>query len=231
MAILLFLFASIVALFPKTLPRAAARKVLAQQKIKLASNLKNNDDDDDDNEQELPSINDMIQTFKRLLTNNSFMCNNFASVFYFMGYMPYWIFMPKYIETQYKQSASVSSLITGTVGLVFSAFGILLSGLMISKYKPKARYLAAWNVMIGIISVLGMISYAFLGCSANDNQVALQSNGSLKTILPCNEDCHCDYVTFNPVCTQAGQTFISACHAGCTTVEVCMNFYLSIHFF
>ncbi|XP_051170811.1 solute carrier organic anion transporter family member 74D [Leptopilina boulardi] len=221
LAILLFLFASIVALFPKTLPRAAARKVLAQQKIKLASNLKNNDDDDDDdNEQELPSINDMIQTFKRLLTNNSFMCNNFASVFYFMGYMPYWIFMPKYIETQYKQSASVSSLITGTVGLVFSAFGILLSGLMISKYKPKARYLAAWNVMIGIISVLGMISYAFLGCSANDNQVALQSNGSLKTILPCNEDCHCDYVTFNPVCTQAGQTFISACHAGCTTVEL-----------
>lgn len=162
----------------------------------------------------------MLRTFKRLLTNTTLMCNNLATVFYFMGYMPYWIFMPKYIETQYKQSASVSSLITGTVGLVFSAFGILLSGLVISKYKPKARYLAAWNVMIGIISILGMISYAFLGCSANDNQIAIQPNGVLKTQLPCNEPCHCDYVTYNPVCSEHGQTFISACHAGCRSMKV-----------
>ena len=41
------------------------------------------------------------------------MCNNLASVFYFLGYMPYWVFMAKYIETQYRQSASTSSLITG----------------------------------------------------------------------------------------------------------------------
>ena len=214
LAILLFLFASILALFPKTLPRAAARRILALQKNKSASNMNGVQ------EPELPSLEDMMRTFKRLITNSSFMCNNLAGVFYFMGYMPYWIFMAKYIETQYKQSASVSSLITGTVGLVFSAFGILLSGLMISKYKPKARYLAAWNVMIGAVSVMGMISYAFLGCSANDNQIAVQSDGSLKTRLPCNEGCHCDYVTYNPVCSQGGQTFISACHAGCKTVKV-----------
>lgn len=128
--------------------------------------------------------------------------------------------MPKYIETQYKQSASVSSLITGTVGLVFSAFGILISGLVISKYKPKARYLAAWNVMVGAISVVGMISYAFLGCSANDSQITVQPDGALMTQLPCNEQCHCDYVTYNPVCSEHGQTFISACHAGCRNVKV-----------
>ena len=161
-----------------------------------------------------------MRTFKRLLTNTTLMCNNLAAVFYFMGYMPYWIFMPKYIETQYKQSASVSSLITGTVGLVFSAFGILLSGLVISKYKPKARYLAAWNVMVGAISVVGMISYAFLGCPANDNQIAVNDDGVLRTLLPCNEHCHCDYVTYNPVCSEDGQTFISACHAGCKTAKV-----------
>ncbi|XP_031830783.1 organic anion transporting polypeptide 58Dc [Nomia melanderi] len=215
LAILLFIFASVIALFPKTLPRAAARKVLASERNKSATNMKA------DQEPELPaSLSDMIRTFKRLLTNTTLMCNNLATVFYFMGYMPYWIFMPKYIETQYKQSASVSSLITGTVGLVFSAFGILLSGLIISKYKPKARYLAAWNVMVGAISVMGMISYAFLGCSANDNQIAVQSDGALKTLLPCNEECHCDYVTYNPVCSEDGQTFISACHAGCRHLRV-----------
>jgi hypothetical protein len=65
----------------------------------------------------------------------------------------------------------------GTVGLVFSAFGILISGLIISKYKPRARYLAAWNVIVGIISVLGIISYAFLGCPASDNHGTLALNG------------------------------------------------------
>ena len=58
---------------------------------------------------EIPaSFNDMIVTFKRLLKNVIFMLNNLASIFYYFGYMPYWIFTPKYIETQYKQSASVS---------------------------------------------------------------------------------------------------------------------------
>lgn len=218
LAFLLFIFASVIALFPKTLPRAAARKALALERNKSASSIKG------DQEPELPaSISDMMRTFKRLLTNTTLMCNNLATVFYFMGYMPYWIFMPKYIETQYKQSASVSSLITGTVGLVFSAFGILLSGLIISKYKPKARYLAAWNVMVGAVSVMGMISYAFLGCSANDNQIAVQPDGALKTLLPCNEQCHCDYVTYNPVCSERGQTFISACHAGCRNLKVHSN--------
>ncbi|XP_035719579.1 solute carrier organic anion transporter family member 74D-like [Vespa mandarinia] len=216
LAFLLFVFACVIALFPKTLPRAAARKVLALERNKSAASIKGNDQ-----EPELPaSLSDMLRTFKRLLTNTTLMCNNLATVFYFMGYMPYWIFMPKYIETQYKQSASVSSLITGTVGLISSAFGILLSGLIISKYKPKARYLAAWNVMVGAISIMGIISYAFLGCSANDDQMAIQSNGVLKTQLPCNELCHCDYVTYNPVCSEHGQTFISACHAGCRSMKL-----------
>lgn len=218
MSILLFLFASILALFPKTLPRAAARRAIAKGKIK--SDVKDSMTAVE-TETELPaSLSDMMMTFKRLLKNATLMFNNCAAVFYFMGYMPYWIFMPKYIETQYKQSASASSFITGTVGLIFSAFGILLSGLVISKYKPSARYLAGWNVMVGAISVLGMISYAFLGCTAPNHHLTLKSDGLLETTLDCNKPCNCDYVTYNPVCSETGETFISACHAGCRKVKV-----------
>lgn len=87
--------------------------------------------------------------------------------------MPYWIFTPKYIELQYKQSASVSSLVTGTVALVFSAIGILSSGIVISKCKPKARTLALWNVFVGFLSIVGMIGYSFLGCDSNENSMML----------------------------------------------------------
>lgn len=156
-AILAFL-STLIALFPKQLPRAAVRKAIAQEK---------NKGKDIEEEQEIPaSFGDMMRTLSRLMKNKTYVFNNLASIFYCLGYMPYWIFMPKYIETQYKQSASVSSFVTGTVGLVFSAIGVLVSGVIISKYKPRARVLAAWNVAVGAISVLGMLSYMYLGCDA-----------------------------------------------------------------
>lgn len=59
--------------------------------------------------------------------------------------------------------------ISGTVGLIFSAIGVVLSGIVISRYKPRARILAAWNLFIGVVSVLGMISYMYLGCDGPEN--------------------------------------------------------------
>ncbi|BES92194.1 Organic anion [Nesidiocoris tenuis] len=198
---LMFLSASLLGLFPKTLPRAHMRRLQSKPKL--------------DSEAEMPaSIRDMIATFERLMKNPILMCNNFAAIFYFMGYMPYWIFMPKYIEIMYKTSASEASFVTGTVGLIFSACGILISGLVITKYKPGARPLALWNVVVGAISVVGLLSYAFLGCPTHDQKGLIEGTNELITLSECNSDCHCDYVKYSPVCAH-GESFISPCHAGC----------------
>ncbi|ERL86149.1 hypothetical protein D910_03562 [Dendroctonus ponderosae] len=210
LALILFIFASLLAFFPKTLPRAAIRKEIKRQASRISNKPMEAEPET------LPSFKDMIKTFRRLAANRTLMLNNFAAVFYFLGYMPYWIFLPKYIETQYRQSASASSLITGSAGLVFSAIGILISGLIISKFKPRARYLAAWNVIVGAVSVMGIISYAYLGCEENDNRAPVLPSGELNPISDCNSDCYCDYVKYNPVCSSDGtKTFVSACHAGC----------------
>lgn len=202
-------------MFPKILPRAAARKQQELERQALTNKVTV--------ESEETSFQDMLATFKRLLRNPTLMFNNLASVFYFFGYMPYWIFMPKYIEIQYHQSSSVSSLVTGTVALVFSAIGVLLSGVTISKFKPRARYMAGWNVMVGCLTVVGLLSYILLGCPASDNNlVSLDSSRSWEgdfnaTVSEtCFSHCRCDYVKYSPVCGQDGRTYISACHAGCT---------------
>ncbi|KAG8227796.1 hypothetical protein J437_LFUL006210 [Ladona fulva] len=244
LAIPLAAFAFLMAMFPKTLPRAAERKRIALLKLKTsaskaelektkengeakaeAENLMKGEEKKDDTkaveeivvEEEMPpaSLKDMIKTSMRLLRNRIFMMNNIAAIFYFVGYMPYWIFMPKYIETQYRQSASTSSLITGTVGLVFSAIGVLASGIIISRLRPSARALALWNVFCGAVSAAGIISYAFLGCPAVDEN--LLPSGELRTEFECNSNCACDYVKYSPVCSAADgtTTFISPCHAGC----------------
>jgi solute carrier organic anion transporter family, member 5A len=71
--------------------------------------------------------------------------------------------------------------VTGTVALIFSAVGILSSGAVISKYKPKARKLALWNVIVGGLTVVGMIVYAFLGCAENEKAVVFNTPQSLVT--------------------------------------------------
>lgn len=162
----LVFFAFFVSLFPRELPRAAVRRKIREERVRRGEII-----DDKPKTEEKASFKDMITTFKRIATNKCYMCNTFSSVFYYFGYMPYWIFTPKYIETQYKQSASTASLVTGTVALAFSAIGILASGLIISRYKPRARYLAAWNVFVGLASVLGTIVYVFLGCAANEGSL------------------------------------------------------------
>lgn len=43
--------------------------------------------------------------------------------------------------------------------------GFLLSGLVISKFKPSPRPLLAWNVFVGVCFVAGQILFIFLGCS------------------------------------------------------------------
>lgn len=159
------------------------------------------------------SVTDMMATFKRLVSNPIFMLTTFSFVFYSFGYAPYWSFGPKYLEVQYHLTASQSSRVLGTLGLVFSALGVILSGFVITRYRPSAKQMAAWNTFVGVVTVMGLLGYTFLGCE--DTRESRLS--TMVTEASCSQDCHCDYVSNAPVCGDDGRTYISACHAGCTT--------------
>ncbi|XP_016953445.1 solute carrier organic anion transporter family member 74D [Drosophila biarmipes] len=197
--VILVISAFFVGMFPKELPRAKARRLKA------------------DGEEDIPlterSFQDMLDSLKRLATNKVYIYNMLASILYFFGYMPYWIFTPKYIEIQYRQSASTANMATGTWALGFSAAGVLISGYVISKYKPSARAMAAWNFVVDYLTVAGLLCYILVGCDESDRANAM-------SIVPpgdsCSASCDCEYVYLAPVCSPENITFISACHAGCT---------------
>uniref|UniRef100_A0A1I8NU26 Solute carrier organic anion transporter family member n=1 Tax=Stomoxys calcitrans TaxID=35570 RepID=A0A1I8NU26_STOCA len=208
---LIFCFGLCMCMFPRELPMTAARRKLQQLKAK-----EENMGQSVEQVAHVTSFSDMLRTFKIFFQNKIIFFNMLSNTFFFFGYLPYWIFTAKYIEIQYRQSASTSSMVTGTVALVFSAVGILLSGFIVSKFKPRARYLAAWNIIVDIVTMAGMIAYAFIGCPANDNSLMNNSYDSvLNTSLSCNSLCHCDYVRYMPVCGEDQMTYISPCHAGC----------------
>lgn len=122
-----------VAMFPKTLPRAAVRRAIQNEKVRREMAKEQPQQEKasmtgkssmefltklDGSTRKMQAsqwisvsnfaLEDMMVTFKRLLGNATFMFNNVSSLFFCFGYMPYWIFTAKYIETQYRQSASVS---------------------------------------------------------------------------------------------------------------------------
>lgn len=204
-------------LFPKELPRAAVRRRIEKEKIKRG--LKESVDGAPPVEESKASLKDMMVTFKRLLHNKVFMLMNWAGVLHLFGFLPYWIYTPKYIETIYRQSASASSFYTGTLAIVFSGLGVLLGGVFISKFKPSARFLTMWHILCGTMCVAGMISYAFMGCAESDKTLQIRDN----SVSTCNEDCHCDFVRYSPVCGADGFTYTSACHAGCKNVSKSRN--------
>ncbi|EDV35736.1 uncharacterized protein Dana_GF12320 [Drosophila ananassae] len=218
-------------MFPKELPRAVARRKVEENRRREKERLSVKSTEKErltaELDQKTPaepkaSFNDMLKTFKRLITNKTYMCNTLSSIFYLVGYTPYWIFTPKYIEVQYRQSAATSSMVTGTVALAFSAVGVLLSGFIISRYKPRARYMAAWNVIVGFLTVAGILAYAFIGCPGNESSVIVNIHDSslAGNSTTCNSACACDYVRYSPVCGENSMTYISACHAGCKSLHV-----------
>lgn len=93
-----------ISLFPRELPRARLRRIISETDLKCD----NNKIETNEIKKDSSNNSDMFETFKRVLSNKIFMLNNVAGVFYYFGYLPYWMFSPKYIESQYRQSAADS---------------------------------------------------------------------------------------------------------------------------
>ncbi|XP_068087043.1 solute carrier organic anion transporter family member 74D isoform X2 [Anabrus simplex] len=200
--VMAFLLAFFIALFPRQLARAKRRKT---QPITHAD----------------ISFEDFMQTVKKLLRNKVFVLNTTSTVFFVFGFAGYWTFMPKYLETQYGQTAASASLISGSVGLVFTGLGIITAAIVITRFKPSARQLAAWSVFVEIISVIGRFSWTFLSCNSSPLHGNSADDGSWNMTTACNSECLCGQeVKYSPICSADGSTnFFSPCYAGCTAYD------------
>lgn len=98
--------------------------------------------------------------------------------------------------------------------------GFLLSGVVITKFKPPPNYLFFWNILIGVLLTCGQYSFSFFGCDSNNINLI---NGTLQS---CNENCYCDDMSYTPIChDQLNETFFSPCHAGCKVFDPIQNLY------
>lgn len=161
----------------------------------------------------------------RLFKNKLLMYNITSNIFYLIGAAGHMTFISRYMEVQFNKTSSDGTIVTGPITITGMVLGFLISGFVISTYKPRPRILFFWNVIVGVVLMMGQCSYMFLHC---DSENPLIVNGSLDTNTMCNSKCGCNDVPYSPVChIPSGKTYFSPCHAGCTIWNKSDNNYLN----
>jgi len=151
---------------------------------------------------------DTKECLGRLLKNKVYMFNLLSAVTALFGFSGLGTFFPKYIEYHFRQKTSRAGL-TSLYSSFGTGTGIFLGGFLISKFKFKARTIAAWSMFIGFVAVLSMIALGFLACPKLRVHDATSDSD-------CGTDCQCSRKKFLPTCSADGETlFLSPCVAGC----------------
>merc|ERR1719193_2562919 len=213
-ATLLLMFSAPLMLFPQRLPKADTDASKESAEMKNLTKKEN---------EERSSFKEAIL---RLLRNKLFMWNFASSIFVVFAFMGFGTFMPKYIESQFRQTGSRSSVLAGTAGTGFKAFGLIISGYLIGRFKFSARVLSGWNVVLGCFYIAALVFFSFVGCQSVQIHGNYGSSGSsaLNISTSCNLDCGCPVSRPQPVCSKDGiYSFYSPCHAGCTQFITKMN--------
>ncbi|XP_035215738.1 solute carrier organic anion transporter family member 74D-like isoform X2 [Stegodyphus dumicola] len=206
LGIAIFIFSLPMILFPRRFPGK-----------KLPSNLQKKKEETP--KSPIEQLKDMGKAMKRLGKNPILICHYLGGVFRLNGVVGYYVLLPKYMEMQFRESASKASLYSGPAGLVGMQLGILLGGIAIRKFKPRPRVMTGGIVIAESFSVIALVACMFITCPL------YQMTGTSSVATPqfnlqneCNADCLCTTKTYTPICGPDGKsTYFSPCYAGCSS--------------
>ncbi|XP_011500421.1 PREDICTED: solute carrier organic anion transporter family member 5A1 [Ceratosolen solmsi marchali] len=224
LGITMAIFAVLLAMFPRELQKSKKSsredEYLSESEVPLKIGSTRNSKKSEETRRSIqPSLKEFPKTIKRILMNKLLMLNIFSGVFYVLSASSFMNFISKYLEVQFETSPGEGTIITGPLTLLGMVLGFLISGIVIGKFKPSARPLLFWNVIVGLCYFFGQIAFMFLGCGSGTIEGLNFDTLKMNLTTPCNVACNCELVKYAPVCHEATKTtFISACHAGCRSV-------------
>ncbi|KRZ10394.1 Solute carrier organic anion transporter family member 2B1 [Trichinella zimbabwensis] len=127
----------------------------------------------------------------------------------------YGTYLPKFIETQFSQTASMADIYSGLISIGSVAFSTALGGYLLSRFNIQPRFATLLLIITwAIIFFTYLLGIAF-GCDQVTFKGMEQGNGRWNFTTECSQNCHCSLDhQFKPVCD--GQwTYYSPCYAGC----------------
>ncbi|XP_054158013.1 solute carrier organic anion transporter family member 74D-like [Oppia nitens] len=175
-----------------------------------------------DDQQTISEKKNVKLALKRLAKNPILIFHALTGIFRIFGYLGYYIFKPKYMELQYRQSASGASFFTGSTSVLIMAVGIMGGGLLLTYFRPKTRPLVLIMFVVELVASCMIFSGIFLGCPAPQFPTSTIVGNSMILDSPdlCNHDCGCSTRVYQPICSSDGlNAYFSPCYAGCKTVD------------
>ncbi|XP_073689137.1 solute carrier organic anion transporter family member 1C1-like, partial [Garra rufa] len=166
-------------------------------------------------------------SLKHLLTNRIYLLYLVCSLLAFNAFTIAITYTPKYLEQQFGQSTSKTNFLIGVTFIPAVALGIFLSGWIMKRFKLSLLGSARLMFFSSLISLVCSIPYFALSCENIDVAgVTVPYQGSIEVqdtrhglLTSCNADCGCPNSQWDPVCGQNGVTYISPCHAGCSSTQ------------
>lgn len=168
------------------------------------------------------NLKQLWDTLKRLGRNPVIVYSIAGDFFSMSGALAIFMWLPKYLEHQFRVDKSTSALFSGISGMSSVILGVLGGGMFIKRCHPTARTLTLVIIVCKIVYIVTLVGLMNIHCDFNDDLpgVVTMDGESLELYRGCSGGCECSKQEFIPVCVTDGPlkvTFFSPCHAGCYT--------------
>ncbi|TGZ47629.1 solute carrier organic anion transporter family member 2A1 [Temnothorax longispinosus] len=165
----------------------------------------------------------------RLITNKILICNILATVLSATAFVNFMTHEDIFLESRFHVPRPTgmfrgfndplsSRLITTIVRPVLIGLVVIISGLVLAKAKPRARFIVGYSFVIVLLTIAIIIALFFATC--DKPPVVYLEKGSNTFLKYCNKHCGCSKdADFRPICDSLGKfTYYSPCYAGCSAI-------------
>uniref|UniRef100_A0A3B4Z7M8 Solute carrier organic anion transporter family member n=1 Tax=Stegastes partitus TaxID=144197 RepID=A0A3B4Z7M8_9TELE len=129
-------------------------------------------------------------------------------------------FMAKFIERQFSQTVSFSTMMIGAVGIPMAVLGTVLGGALMRRFNLSVSGSSKLCTAAILLCMFSAMPLLLIGCPTQTVAGGTSFTPDTElTELSCSSGCRCPQEAFNPVCGSDGVEFRSPCHAGCLSVE------------
>lgn len=200
--------------FPKHLPGTA--KI---QEGKTSQTHQNNSSLQYTDENFGKSFKDFPAALKNLMRNTVFMCLVVSTSSEALVTTGFATFLPKFIENQFGLSSSFAAILGGAVLIPGAAFGQVLGGVLVSKFKMTCKNTMKFAWLASLIALMLCFVFVYANCENEPFagvSEAYNGTGDLGNLTTsCNANCNCIRSYYYPVCGRDGVQYFSPCFAGC----------------
>nr|XP_045593108.1 solute carrier organic anion transporter family member 74D-like [Procambarus clarkii] len=165
-------------------------------------------------------IKELWATVARLMKNKVVVYTLCSDFFLVLGTSVVSVWLPKYIQQQFRVTKTNSSFYTGVCGTWSAMVGVGVGGVWVRRCRPRARTVALVMAACLATHTAALLSLMFISCHVDADLPGIMAPDfrSVELHRGCSEGCRCAATEVSPVCVRDGPitlSYYSPCHAGC----------------